>query len=453
MSPDSMRWKLGTSPGARLLLIAMLLLVLMIPATMIRGVVQERELRRDVAVADVIASWGGRQNVIGPILRVPYVRRISGRDDKGGVTERRESGIGYFLPKTLDIDARLDTELRHRGIFEVPVYVANLKLAGRFERPDFSAWGVLDEDIDWSRAELMLSLSDPASLHADAALVWDGRRIGLKPSTGQQGTWPTPGLHAPLGLDLLNTLATKGAAFELNLAMNGANSLYFAPTAEETRVRLAVDWAHPSFNGSWLPSTYKIAGDRSTAEWSVSYLGRNYPQRWRESSETAAAVGAAVFGLSLATPLDLYALADRSTKYALLTLIFTFAVIWLTEVLSGRRVHPVQYGFVGAALCLFGLLQLSFAEHFGFTAAFLVAAGAVLGLVTLYSHGVLGSWWRALAVGSVLTAVYGYLFVILRAEDYALLGGSLALFAGLAAAMFLTRRIDWFAPTSAVEPG
>ncbi|WP_293370492.1 cell envelope integrity protein CreD [Nevskia sp.] len=447
MKPAASRWSLGHSPGARLMLIAGLILLLMIPASMIRGVVTEREMRRDEAVAGVLASWGGRQNLVGPILRVPYVRRVRSRDDKGVETERRVSEVGYFLPKNLDIDATLSTELRRRGIFEVPVYVAKLKLAGRFEQPDLSGWEVLDEDIDWPRAELIVSLSEPTGLHADAALIWDGQRIDLRPSTGQQGPWPTPGLHAPLALD-----GAKAVAFELNLTMNGADSLYFAPTAEETRVRLASDWAHPSYSGRWLPTTHAVSDGRSTAEWSVSYLGRNYPQRWRESAETAAAVGATLFGLSLATPLDLYALADRSTKYALLSLVFTFAVIWLTETLSGRRVHPVQYGFVGTALCLFGLLQLSFAEHFGFTAAFLAAAGAVLALVTLYSHGVLGNWWRALAVGSVLTAVYAYLLVILRAEDYALLGGSLALFAGLAAAMFLTRRIDWFATATAPEP-
>lgn len=446
MKPVSSRWTLGHSPGARLLLIAALMMLLMIPASMIRGVVTEREMRRDEAVAGVLASWGGRQSLVGPILRVPYVRRLRSRDDKGVESERREPGVGYFLPKQLDIDATLATELRRRGIFEVPVYVAKLKLAGRFETPDLGGWQVLDEDIDWPRAELFVSVSEPTGLQADAALVLDGQRVDLKPSTGQHGQWPTPGLHAPLALG-----GAKAVAFELNLTMNGADSLHFAPSAEATRVRLASDWAHPSFNGRWLPTTHAIADGRSTAEWSVSYLGRNYPQRWRESNETAAAVAASVFGLSLATPLDLYALADRSTKYALLSLVFTFAVIWLTETLSGRRVHPVQYGFVGAALCLFGLLQLSFAEHFGFTAAFLAAAAAVLALVTLYSVGVLGNWWRALAVGSVLTAVYGYLFVILRAEDHALLGGSLALLAGLAAAMYLTRRIDWFAATA--DPG
>ncbi len=41
--------------------------------------------------------------------------------------------------------------------------------------------------------------------------------------------------------------------------------------------------------------------------------------------------------------------------------------------------------------------------------------------------------------------VYGSLYVILQSEDYALLLGSILLFILLAAAMFLTRNIDWYA--------
>jgi len=147
--------------------------------------------------------------------------------------------------------------------------------------------------------------------------------------------------------------------------------------------------------------------------------------------------------VSLAVPVDPYLLAERISKYALLTLVCSFAVIWLTELLSGRRVHPIQYGFVGAGLCLFSLLQLSVAEHFGFTVAYGIAAVAVTLMVTLYSRSLLGGW-RSLAVGGVLTALYGYLYTILQAEDYALLGGAVALFLGLGVAMYLTRNYDWF---------
>lgn len=448
----SLRSRIMASASSRLVLIALMLLLLMIPATMIRNVVLERDARRSEAVAGIVASWGGQQAVAGPILRLPFVRQVTVQDATGKNVEKREAEIAYFLPRRLAIVADLKTELRRRGIFEVPVYVAAVRLSGAFEQPDLGNWGVRPEDIDWPHAELLVSMTEPRSLRADAALAWNGRRIDLKPSTGQSGSWPTPGVHAALGLDtqgaipLASTLFSNGnATFTLNLTINGAQQLSFAPTAEETTASLTSDWPHPSFQGQWLPTTRQITAGHSAAQWSVSYLGRHYPQRWLESRSTADAVAGASFGVDLDTPLDPYALADRSTKYALLTLVFTFAVIWLNEVLSGRPVHPIQYGFVGAALCLFGLLQLSFAEHFGFTAAFAVAAFAVLTLVTLYSHAVLKRWRPALAVGAVLAATYSYLLVILQAEDYALLGGSLALFTGIALAMFLTRRIDWFA--------
>jgi inner membrane protein len=45
----------------------------------------------------------------------------------------------------------------------------------------------------------------------------------------------------------------------------------------------------------------------------------------------------------------------------------------------------------------------------------------------------------------VLGAGYGFLAVVLSSEDYALLIGACGLFLLLAAVMFLTRRVDWFA--------
>jgi inner membrane protein len=441
-------FKTMQTPLGRLVLIGVLLLVLLFPAGMIRGVVAEREHRRDDAVADIVAKWGGRQSLAGPILRLPYVIHNRVKNAKGEDVETNAQGVGYFLPKALKIDATLKTELRHRGLFEVPVYVVALTLHGHFERPDLNAWGVRADDIEWQRAELLIGLSEPSTLRADAALTWAGQPLRLKPSTGQNGAWQSPGIHAALGQDLPAAIAATGADFDLKLTLNGAESLYFAPTAEETQVNLISDWRHPSFQGGWLPTQHVEAAQRATAQWSVSYLGRNYPQRWRESEAIEKALTQSLFGLNLATPIDLYALADRVTKYAVLTLVFTFAVIWLTEILSGQRVHPIQYGFVGAALCLFGLLQLSFAEHFGFTVAFTVAAAAVVTMVTLYSYGVLKKRGRALAVGTVLGGLYSYLYTILQAEDYALLGGSLALFFGIAVAMYLTRRVDWYAQTA-----
>ena len=84
-------------------------------------------------------------------------------------------------------------------------------------------------------------------------------------------------------------------------------------------------------------------------------------------------------------------------------------------------------------------------EHLGFGGSYLLASAATVSLVAAYSGSVLGSIARATAIGAGLAGLYSYLYVLLQLEDYALLLGSLGLFALLAAAMALTRKVDWYA--------
>ena len=42
------------------------------------------------------------------------------------------------------------------------------------------------------------------------------------------------------------------------------------------------------------------------------------------------------------------------------------------------------------------------------------------------------------------TVLYGFLYLLLRLEDYALLAGSAGLFIVLAFVMYVTRRMDWY---------
>lgn len=441
--PGPRQWPRLSSPVMRLLLIGVLLLLLNIPIAMVRGVVEERAARRDQASADILSAWGGKQSLTGPILRLPFVIRTHSQTSDGKQVEQTASDAAYLLPRDLHVQGRLEAESRHRGIFEVPVYVARLELSGHFDPADLKDWPVHPEDIDWKHAELLLGLSEPRTLQADAAVKWDGQVLAFSPSTGISQHVIASGIHVPLGLSLEQVLGAKGSDFSIHLSFNGADAIAFSPTAEQTEIDLASGWPSPSFDGAWLPAQHSIDGDGFHARWSVSYLGRDYPQRWAESIDMSGALKKSQFGATLAQPVDPYTMALRVLKYALLTLVFTFAVIWLVEVLSGQSVHPIQYAMVGAALCLFGLLQLSFAEHFGFTVAFFVAAAAVVAMITLYSLSLLHNVWRALTVGGVLGGLYAYLYAILRAEDHALLGGSVALFVGLGLTMYLTRRVDW----------
>ena len=81
--------------------------------------------------------------------------------------------------------------------------------------------------------------------------------------------------------------------------------------------------------------------------------------------------------------------------------------------------------------------------HLGFVPAYLAAAAAITLMIGAYGSVALRSLRRGLALGAGIAVLYGYLYVVLVAEDYALLLGSVGLFALLAAVMFATRRVDW----------
>ena len=49
-----------------------------------------------------------------------------------------------------------------------------------------------------------------------------------------------------------------------------------------------------------------------------------------------------------------------------------------------------------------------------------------------------------LVIGGLLAALYAFIYILLQIESYALLVGSVGLFALLAVAMAASRRIDWY---------
>lgn len=115
----------------------------------------------------------------------------------------------------------------------------------------------------------------------------------------------------------------------------------------------------------------------------------------------------------------------------------------LFDIIGGVRVSSVEYLLVGAGLVLFFVLLLAFSEVIGFTAAYIVASAAIVGLLTAYSAAVLKSWRRAGFIAGLLGALYAVLYILLSLEAYSLLIGSLMLFAALAGVMYLTRNLDW----------
>jgi len=422
---------------SRVIQVVFLTLILQIPVLMISEVIGERRGTRDQVVQEVSSKWGDRQVLNGPKLVIPFQRHYTEKNSKGVEEQRVIRSYAHFLPDTLNVTGQINSEVRYRGIYKVLLYRMNAKFEGTFAKPDFAGWEIAPEDVLWDEAYVEVDISDTGSIQEQVQLTWNGKPVDFEPGVGKSQK-EGKGIHA-----LLGAMANEGTiTFSFPLSLNGSEGAYFSPLGKRTTVTVTSDWFAPSFQGEWLPTERKLGPEGFEAHWDIPYLGRNTPQRWLQTEGNPQVP---TFGVAFITPIDFYRMADRSAKYALLFLGLTLGSLWLFEVLVGIQIHIVQYLLVGAAMCLFFLLELSLAEHIGFTAAYALATLAVVGAVVAYCMTILHQRRRAFTIGGVLVVLYGYLYVVLQNQDYALLMGSLGLFAGLCAVMYLTRNVDWSA--------
>ena len=432
----------------RLLLVGFLAILLQLPIAMIGGLITERQERRRAAVDEVSSKWGNEQVITGPALVVPYAHRLTRRSASGEELTLTEMRNAVFLPERLDVRGTLDTDVRRRGIFSVPVFRLDAVLEGEIARPDVAELGIDPAAVAWDRAHLAIGVSDVRAIQRETAVRWNGRELPLVAGAGGFLEAGGSGIHAVVGV----ADAADRFEFSLPLSLNGSVGVYFTPVGQNTVVELQSDYGHPSFQGNWLPTERAVSGDRFQAGWSIPSLGRNYPRAWTSETPMRDAVAGSHFGVELLDPVDHYRMSERSVKYAGLFVLLTFAAVWLVEVLSGVRVHPIQYLMLGGALCIFYLLELSLSEHLGFPVAYAGASSAVIAMVAAFCCIALGLVSRAFVVTGGVGLLYGYLYVLLMNEDYALVIGSIGLFAILAAIMFATRRVDWYAEGTRSAP-
>jgi inner membrane protein len=422
-------------------------LVLMAPIIMIAVLISERHERRDAAVAEVSGKWGNAQTLTGPALVLPYaIRRIETTDKGPGA--HVDSRKAIFLPRRLSVSGRIQSESRSRGIFSVAVYQSDLTFDGEFERPNLADLGIDASSVDWARAHIAVGITDVRAVRDEPTLTWDGKTVRFQPGTNGF-------MEAASGIHALVAAEPDRPAYKFSFALplNGSVGLYVAPFAEDTVVQLTSNSPFPNFQGNWLPAERTVKADGFDARWRVSYLGRNYPQSWISGPDLRSVIAASRFGVEMNEPVDHYRMADRSVKYAGLFILLTFAFAWLIEILSGVRVHPIQYLMLGGALCVFYLLELSLSEHLQFPLAYALASVAVIAMLTAYSRVIFRRGTRAVLIGSGVAALYGYLFVLLTNEDAALLAGSIGLFVILAAIMFVTRKVDWYGGQASYDVG
>lgn len=431
--------------------IFLVIVLLLIPLVRINGLIRERQAARDAVVEDIARSAAGPQTLTGPLLVVPYTRTVQETQLDSArvpVTVTREfAGELRLLPALVDLDGRLATEERQRGIYRARVFDATARLTGRFDVP--AHFGVAAADLAsyrFGQPRLVIGISDIRGIGNALSLSANGARVAFVPGTGLRMLGA--GVQAPIAL--ASGDAQQPLQFQIDLSLLGTSAFQFTPVGRETHVMLGSDWPHPSFVGQFLPREREITRSGFTADWRTSFFATNLeealarcPAQAEPGAPECADFSGRHFGVSFVDPVDQYLKSDRAVKYGFLFILLTFAGFFLLEVLRRFSVHPVQYGLVGLALALFFLLLLSFSEHIGFAAAYAVSAVACVGLITYYVTHVLGSRVHGAGFGAALASLYALLYAILGSEDYALLTGSVLVFALLALVMVLTRRVNW----------
>ncbi|MFB6351566.1 MAG: cell envelope integrity protein CreD, partial [Bradymonadaceae bacterium] len=330
-------------------------------------------------------------------------------------------------------------------IYQVLLYGSSLSFRGHFARPDFDKLDLETGRPRWDKAYLSFGIADLTGIKETIQVHFDGDQYEFNPSVPTDEVLSS-GVSVPLDLGGGSATSSPPADdatfdFAFDVKLNGRKKLHFSPVGKSTKVHLEADTGSPSFDGDFLPDSRTIEQNQFRADWSILDLNREFPQQWTGSGPT---IETTTFGVQLMTPVDHYQKSKRSTKYGLLFIVLTFTVFFFAEVLKRHRIHPIQYLMVGAALCVFFILLLALSEHIGFNLAYLLASTGVIGLITGYSKSVLKDGAPTAIVAAALVALYTFLFSILQLEMYALLIGSLGLFAVLAAVMFLSRNVEWY---------
>jgi inner membrane protein len=443
MGSRAMVWKLFILAGVSLLLSLVLL--------RIGWLVDERQARQREAVVSVEQAQAGAQTLLGPLLLRHCTEEwetlvISEDQERRRSTEKRDFMLSA-VPERLQVGGTLNQEARYRGLFKVNGYAGRLQFDAQWaslqalEPPRAQQPG---GRVQCGEIQAMLASSDARGVRA-AVLKLGEQALAVKPGTGHPAY--ARGLHAWLpatqALDAPLTL-------QLSLELAGTQRFALVPAAAATSLNLRSDWPHPSFGGRFLPSSREIGEAGFSAQWQVSELASTAPADVLQHKAVAGLGGQGeqeidTLEFTMVDPVNPYVMSDRAIKYGLMFILLTFVCVGLVELMSGRRVHPVQYLLVGLGLSVFFLLLLSLSEHFSFGLSYLLAAGAAVGLLGYYGAAMLGSRARGAGFGAGVAGLYAALYVLLSLEQASLIVGALLLFIVLAAVMVLTRRLDWYA--------
>lgn len=420
------------------MVVSFLALLMAIPAIFVSNIVEDRNNRAKDVVREISGHVGGQQTFLGPVLTIPYTVPPS---YKGALPT---TGVYIVFPVQGDASVKVRAEQRRRSLFKVPVFQADLKFDADFDLVGVPSAAPTDAVLDWSRAGIVVGVSNAHGALADGTLTANGKTVTFVPTESVADT----NAEQRLPLTYLGVKASEitqpKAQFRISasLRFSGAQRLAVLAYGKTSHLTVEGDWPSPGFDGAFLPVNRTVSPKGFRGEWLVPFIARGV--RAEGTNLAVSNLDSAALGVSFIEVADPYQSVNRSLKYELLFVGLVFLSYFIFEVTTRKRVHPAQYVLVGLAQLIFYLLLLSLAERIGFDFGFLVAGGATVLLLSANAKWIFASQAQGLRALVVFSLLYVFIYLLLRLEDNALLVGAVASFLAVAAVMYFTRNIDWY---------
>lgn len=445
-SPTSFFQSIFQSTTAKMLMVGFLTLILLIPLEFVKDLIRERSTRQEEVISEINDKWGESVYFYGPILKVPYIvfEETLSINQKTNETVKQQKAItkyAYFFPEDLKAKSNVTTKLLNINNYESVVYSSKMDFEGQYVQPDFSSKNIPTENIQWNKATILIKTTNLKSIKDEVKINLAGNKLTFEPVYNTNVNDSTQALETGF-IDLKNTLKTSKTNFDFKIIYNGSKQIKMVPIGKITQLSMQSNWSSPSFTGNFLPDdkTKKINNDGFVANWKILHINRAFSQQF---FETLPDLGTYAFGVDFVIPVNQYQQNERAAKYGFLVIGLTFLVFFLIQSISKIKIHIFQYTMIGLALILFYTLLISITEHSSFIKAYLIAALAVITLISLYSVSILKGKKFPMFIATSLTGLYTFIYIIIQLENYALLVGSIGLFAILAAVMYFSRKIDW----------
>ncbi len=428
----------------RMLLIGVLTLLLLIPLFFVKELVSERKYRQREVIREIDSKWGGFVFFYGPVLKVPYKEYHSAKRTS---FSRK---YAYFFPEVLKNTSEVKTEVKKRNNYESVVFTSTMAFTGKYVTPDFSPKGILEDDIEWEKATIIIRTTNLSSIKNGVFIHLAGKDYPFEPVYEQKveqdyiydekdGYQANEMASLETGFINLKEVLSD-SSFSLTIEYDGSKRIAIVPIGKTTESTISSNWANPSFTGDFLPYDKQITSEGFTASWRVLHLNRPFSQ---QSFEGLPNIGDYTFDVNFIIPVDEYQQNERAVKYGFLVIGLTFLIFFLIQSISKIKIHIFQYTMIGLALVLFYTLLISITEHSSFSLAYFISSVMTVGLISLYSVAILKNKKFPTFICISLAALYGFIYVIIQMENYALLVGSIGLFVILATVMYASRKIDW----------